>query len=67
MTYLFFQIWLWILASFALGWIAHWFLCCRGTKTSESDANYAASTDPSSKKKQSAPLVNVSGSTSLDE
>lgn len=29
MYFLFFQIALWILASFILGWVAHWFLCCR--------------------------------------
>ena len=30
MIWLFFQIWLWILAAFVLGWLAHWFICCRG-------------------------------------
>lgn len=35
--YLFFQIWVWILASFILGWVAHWFFCCRGKNESESD------------------------------
>ncbi|MFT6407183.1 MAG: hypothetical protein ACJAQ6_000593 [Arenicella sp.] len=35
MTYLFFQIWVWILASFALGWVSHWFLCCRGKDNPE--------------------------------
>jgi len=29
MGYLFFQIWVWILAAFLLGWIACWLLCCR--------------------------------------
>jgi len=29
MGYLFFQIWVWILAAFILGWVAHWLLCCR--------------------------------------
>jgi hypothetical protein len=26
MGYLFFQIWLWVIASFFLGWFSHWFL-----------------------------------------
>lgn len=30
MVWLFFQIWVWLLAAFVLGWLAHWFLCCRG-------------------------------------
>jgi len=29
MSYLFFQIWIWLLLAFVLGWLAHWFLCCR--------------------------------------
>lgn len=29
MWYLFFQIWLWIVAAFIFGWACHWFLCCR--------------------------------------
>jgi len=29
MWYLFFEIWVWLLAAFILGWAAHWFLCCR--------------------------------------
>lgn len=28
--YLFFEIWLWLLIAFVLGWVAHWLLCCRG-------------------------------------
>lgn len=32
MWYLFFQIWLWLIAAFALGWFAHWLLCCRSNK-----------------------------------
>lgn len=30
MYYLFFQIWVWLIAAFILGWLAHWFFCCRG-------------------------------------
>ena len=37
--YLFFQIWVWILLSFVLGWVAHWFFCCRGKETNEADVN----------------------------
>lgn len=29
MTYLFLQIWMWLLAAFILGWLAHWFLFSR--------------------------------------
>jgi len=36
MWYLFFQIWVWLIVAFVLGWIAHWFFCCRGK--SEEDA-----------------------------
>jgi len=28
MLYLFFQIWVWLLIAFVLGWVAHWFFCC---------------------------------------
>ena len=37
--YLFFQIWVWILLSFILGWVAHWFFCCRRKDTNEADVN----------------------------
>ncbi len=36
MWYLFFQIWVWLLAAFILGWAAHWFLCCRGNNEQNS-------------------------------
>ena len=29
MWYLFGQIWLWLILSFILGWLANWFFCCR--------------------------------------
>lgn len=29
MWYLFFQMWVWILLAFVLGWFANWFFCCR--------------------------------------
>jgi predicted flap endonuclease-1-like 5' DNA nuclease len=37
MSWLFFQIWLWLLAAFALGWFSHWFLCCRGKQSGAAD------------------------------
>jgi NADH-quinone oxidoreductase subunit E len=30
MWYLFFQMYGWIFLAFVLGWVSHWFLCCRG-------------------------------------
>ena len=35
MWFLFFQIWVWLLIAFALGWFAHWFFCCRGKEKKE--------------------------------
>ena len=35
MWYLFLQIWLWLVLAFALGWVSHWFFCCRGRSDSE--------------------------------
>jgi len=29
MWWLFLEIWVWVLGAFVLGWVAHWFLCCR--------------------------------------
>ena len=37
MTYLFLQIWGWLIAAFALGWVSHWFFCCRGKQHDESE------------------------------
>lgn len=34
MWFLFFQIWIWLLVAFVLGWAAHWFFCCRGKESS---------------------------------
>lgn len=40
MWYLFLQIWVWLVAAFALGWFTHWFLCCRGAgQENESQSN----------------------------
>ncbi len=38
MWFLFFQIWLWLLASFFLGWLAHWFFCCRNKEEEASSS-----------------------------
>ncbi|MEM7358465.1 MAG: hypothetical protein AAF431_05185 [Pseudomonadota bacterium] len=37
MWFLFLQIWLWLLIAFALGWFAHWFLCCRNRPEQDSE------------------------------
>ncbi|RBP48892.1 hypothetical protein [Arenicella xantha] len=36
MEYLFFQIWLWLLLAFLLGWVSHWFFNSRA-ENSDSD------------------------------
>jgi NADH-quinone oxidoreductase subunit E len=46
MWYLFFQMWLWILIAFVLGWVAHWFLCCRN-KDCESNTKTTVSVNSS--------------------
>jgi len=43
--YLFFQIWVWIIASFIFGWFAHWFFCCRGKETDHSEDHFSATTN----------------------
>ncbi len=48
MYYLFIQIWIWLAIAFALGWIAHWFFCCRGKDEETSlDAALSASSKTS--------------------
>lgn len=42
MYWLFFQIWVWLLVAFVLGWLAHWFLCCRGKNEASSGTTAAA-------------------------
>jgi hypothetical protein len=39
MWYLFIQIWAWLLAAFALGWIAHWLLTRHSGDEERSDKN----------------------------
>lgn len=43
MSYLFFQIWVWILAAFILGWVSHWLLCCRSKDQEHDDFSAEAS------------------------
>lgn len=62
--YLFFQIWVWILISFILGWIAHWFFCCRGKD--EIEANASTSDHKNTLISESAPAVAVATPT-VDE
>lgn len=33
MWFLFFQIWIWLILAFILGWYSHWFFCCRLKKS----------------------------------
>lgn len=37
MWYLFFQMWVWLLLAFILGWLSNWFLCCRNKETDNGD------------------------------
>ena len=61
MGYLFFQIWVWIIAAFALGWFAHWFLCCRGKEQIESSSDQSVP-DQSSSNLSEEPQVSHSDS-----
>jgi len=63
--YLFFQIWVWILASFILGWVSHWFLCCRGKDNAEANAADQGSVKEELSSENIA--VVASTSTSVDE
>lgn len=55
--YLFFEIWVWLLVAFALGWLAHWLLCCRNTSTLTEKKEDPASLNLITSQ-QSQPLVN---------
>ena len=57
MWFLFFQIWIWLLIAFFLGWLAHWFFCCRNKEDSNAasivaSSNTAAETEAYSNKFQ---------------
>lgn len=45
MGYLFWQIWLWIIAAFALGYFTHWFLCCRKKDEPPTDTEFEPKRD----------------------
>jgi len=60
MYYLFIQIWIWLVAAFILGWLAHWFLCCRGKDEETSlEAALSASETSSNTNKVEAPAEPV--------
>ncbi len=44
MLYLFTQMWLWIIVSFILGWVANWYFCCR--QSSEESVSTARPSAP---------------------
>jgi len=44
MIYLFFQIWLWLILAFVLGWATNWFLCCRNKHDDIQASGVSAST-----------------------
>jgi hypothetical protein len=51
MIYLFFQIWVWLVAAFALGWFAHRLVSNRGdSKALNSDNDEEVSSSPSGTK-----------------
>lgn len=67
MWFLFLQIWVWLLAAFILGWLAHWFLCCRtgSTKKNRRDQQ-AASLALSASDKNAATEVSAAALTDSD-
>jgi len=73
MWYLFFQMWLWILIAFVLGWVAHWFLCCRNKPCEkESDSsnvtiNTTESINNLSNTNSAAAAITASSDTGLDD
>lgn len=38
MWYLFLQMYGWIFLAFVLGWLSHWFLCCRGKENEQTQS-----------------------------
>ena len=46
MWYLFLQIWIWLIIAFALGWLSHWFMCCRGNQAGQDIATSAEQSEP---------------------
>ncbi len=63
MYWLFFQIWLWLLLAFVLGWAAHWFLCCRGKEQEAptiEEANSVSKLSADTAVSTAAPVVEIS-------
>lgn len=54
MWYLFFQMWLWLVIAFVLGWLAHWFLCCRNKSCNSTDTSASSSTGSADQSKQAS-------------
>lgn len=48
MWYLFLQMYGWIFLAFVLGWVCHWFFCCRGKKEASDAASAIATTNTES-------------------
>jgi len=56
MYYLFFQIWIWLLIAFVLGWVAHWFFLCRGRHQDQEPAQTFASKEATPTPVAAAPV-----------
>ncbi len=48
MWYLFLQVWVLLLIAFIVGWLAHWFLCCRNKEEGAEAVEISDSTSSSS-------------------
>ena len=46
MLYLFTQMWLWIIVSFILGWVANWYFCCRRAEEESTSHSQFVATEP---------------------
>jgi NADH-quinone oxidoreductase subunit E len=54
MWYLISEIWFLLAVAFALGWFAHWFICCRNTKTDNLNQTRLLTDTQSSETKESS-------------
>ena len=45
MWFLFFEIWVWLLIAFVLGWFSHWFFCCRNKNDEEKTEDVVTNND----------------------
>lgn len=57
MWYLFFQMYGWIFLAFVLGWLAHWFLCCRGKNEEQTQLQSTTAESLESSNNPSEPLT----------